>query len=102
MPTRMIPTPYSFAACTAPAITEWGALSPPMASTAIFIQAPRNIKGKESYRIIQYHPFAFEQAPVISAEQLRPRGRYRCRRTCRRDGAVSLPGIADRPRDSEP
>ena len=36
-PTRMISTPYSRLAWTAPITGAWGALSPPMASTMIFI-----------------------------------------------------------------
>ena len=39
-PTRMISTPYSRLACTAPITGAWGALSPPIASTTIFIDFP--------------------------------------------------------------
>jgi hypothetical protein len=37
-----------------------------MASTAIFIKTPYNIKGKEPYRKIQYHLFAFEHAQAYA------------------------------------
>jgi hypothetical protein len=40
-------------------------LSPPIASTAIFIEIPCNIKGKgPAIPSQQHHPFAFEQSSV--------------------------------------
>ena len=38
-PTRTTSTPYSFTACSAPRTLHWGALSPPMASTMIFMKS---------------------------------------------------------------
>ena len=40
LPTRMMSTPYSLLAWMAPITGAWGALSPPMASTMIFMVIP--------------------------------------------------------------